>query len=251
MTPGLNKIITILFAFLLLTGCSKRPDGVLSEKEMVQLMADLKIAEAYTLNGNPGKLPDSVKALLSEAILAKRGVSYAQLDSTLKWYGRNMDDFFDLHDKVEKEITQRAIKSGDHLENDINNSNLWRLNDHLYFSSFSLSDGLTFSLPNPGVVKGESLKWSVRLSSPVDTKMYLGADYDDGSYTINSSSNYGSRNLQCELFTDTGKVVKRIFGNIRIRHRHTPLWADSIRLSKFPYDSIDYYKMNTQRMARY
>lgn len=38
----------ILSVLILVSGCNKRPDYVISEKEMVSLMVDMQIAEAYS-----------------------------------------------------------------------------------------------------------------------------------------------------------------------------------------------------------
>ncbi len=245
----LNVILTL--CFIVCSSCSRRPKGVLSENEMVQLMADLEIAEAYLLNGNPAKLPDSVTSHISEAVLARRGITYAQVDSSFKWYGKNLDNYYDLHDKVVKEIAKRTRKAGGAVEEDLGVRNLWRFPDHTFFAKNSLSDGLKFSLSNPDLAKGENLEWITRLSSPTDSKMFLGVEYTDGTASLSVSSNYGQNNLKCELIIDTAKQVKRIFGNIRINNNNTPLWADSIRLIKNPFDSITYYKINNQLSVKY
>lgn len=215
-------------------------------------MTDLELTEAYLTNSNPSDLPDSIRRNLAESVLARRGYTYEQLDSTFKWYGKNLDDYYELQDKVEKEIAYRTRKyGGGDVAEDLGERNIWRLNDHAFFSSMSPVDGLNFSISYPDIEKGGNIEWSMRLNNSSDVKVVLGADYDDGTYTFNTSSNYGQRAIKCQLTLDSVRKVTRLFGNIKVSPEKTPLWADSIRLIKNPFDSLTYYKINSQRTYRY
>ncbi len=46
---------------MLLSSCDKRPKGVLSDDEMVRLIADIEVAEVYMQQHNSGYYNDSVR----------------------------------------------------------------------------------------------------------------------------------------------------------------------------------------------
>ncbi len=77
-----------LLPILLSAGCSDRPKGILSEDKMVQVMADLQIAEAYERNGDANSyLHGQNRELLGRGVLMEHGVSVEEIDSTIAWYG--------------------------------------------------------------------------------------------------------------------------------------------------------------------
>lgn len=253
---NLSSKMFLLTAFILLivsSSCLHRPDNVLSEDEMIDLMADMQLAEAYLKDGNPGNLPESIRSNLAEAVLAKHNISYCQLDSTIAWYGRHLDDYYDMQDNVDKELSKRLRKSaGNNRDLDMSGEELWHFPSHTFISNLGLTDGLNFSILSPDIIKGESLKWNIRFSSPGDIKLLLGVDYNDGTtgYTT-STPNYNDRNQSVELIVDTSKVVTRIYGNVRVNDKRLPIWADSIRLTKLPFDSLTYYRFSGQRSYKY
>ena len=44
-----SVVPVILLLSMVIAGCSNRPDNILTEKEMVALMADMQLAEALSL----------------------------------------------------------------------------------------------------------------------------------------------------------------------------------------------------------
>lgn len=218
---------------------------------MVSLMADMHLAEAYRQSGSPGQLPDSVRRNIGEAVLASHGVTQQQLDTTLAWYGRNIDDYYELFDKVDKELKRREKKAGVGVaQQDIGGNNIWPYPPHLYFDRGQSQQGLVFSLPNPAVGKGGILQWHVRYSKDGSNSAVLGVEYSDGTSSTHTSSSYGQRKMKLELITDTGKQVTRVFGILNVNRSQAPLWADSISLRVLDYDSMEYYKIRSQRDYR-
>ncbi len=90
--------------------CSSRPDGVLSEKEMEAVMLDL-----YLLEGDASvksiSLTNEQKAPYYNAVLAKHGVTAAQVDSSLAFYFRKRETMEIMHkrvlDKLEKMLPEK------------------------------------------------------------------------------------------------------------------------------------------------
>lgn len=248
----LPSIITILLP-MIGSSCSDRPKEVLSDKQMVELLSEMNLADAYKDNGS-GQLPDSVRNNLGEGILAAHGYTYAQLDTTLKWYGQHLDKYYDLLDKVDKTllVRQKRIdhKAGDKSSIDQQNSgeNIWVLSDHYWFSQLGNTSGMYFDIAGDQVEKGESLLWKFRVHNNGSVKVYLGVEYEDGSTSYTSGGNNGENQVKLTLLTDTLHKVKRIIGNIYVDRDRMPLWVDSIRMLRQPYDSIKYSSTHYQKV---
>lgn len=232
--------VLLLGGMTVLSACDKRPDNVLPEKEMVDLLADMQLAEAYLRTAGP-EVSDSMREAFPEAVLARHGVTYAQVDTTLAYYGRNADDYFALYDKVNKELISRRKKiDGNIPANDRGSDNIWPYQMMTMFGTGNATDGLIFSIPAEGIIPGERLEWSLRASTQTAADGLLGVDYEDGSGTYIRRKLNGTRNISLQLQTDTGKTVTRIYGRFTVDRTRLPLWADSIVLTHAPLDSALY-----------
>lgn len=254
-----RRLLPLILLLTLLTACSKRPEGVLSEKQMVDIMADIQIAQAmadtrYSNSGSGGN--DIDYSRLTEGILESHNVSRAELDSTLNWYGHNMDRYSRLFTKVDKELQKRARKyAGSHekIKREVgDDQDLWPYSSHAWLSSRSASQGLLLSIEKPMLNKGDKVVWKLRINSTTaSTTSVLGAEYSDGTTGYVVRHNSGKRNIETEFQTDSSKTVKRLFGSFRpSREGELPLWIDSISLGKSALDSMEYFKVNQQLLYK-
>lgn len=224
---------------VLSSACGRRPKGVLSDDEMADVMTDMKLAESYanTYGGSPS---DSIPQRLAQSVLDAHGVSRADFDSTLSWYGRNFDDYVALYDKMEKRLAQKQkdyVPESSAGKEDGND--LWPYMHRVLVSPKGNSDGFTFSISVPDIVPGEALKWMMRLNSDAEGKMLIGVDYADGKSDYVVQQIAGNRKTEMTIVTDTALAVKRIFGNFRVRPRGNPLWIDSISLTHIKLSDDD------------
>lgn len=240
-----SRVISIGMIILSLSaGCSKRPDGVLSERKMVDVMADMQIARAMT--------ETSPESGIGDEILRSHGVTRQEMDCTLNWYGHNMDKYADLYAKVDKELLKRKKKLGADVTREKEESgsdlNLWPFSEKTILSPDASNFALVLSLENPELKKGDIVEWKFRINSvAVSTISVLGAEYSDGTVNYVIRRNSGKRNILTELQTDSSKKVSRLFGTFRTaRSNDMPIWIDSIALLRQPYDSLNYYKINHQ-----
>lgn len=234
----------IVFIFLLFTGsCNKRPEEVLNENEMVSLLTDLQLAEAYLNTTGPNKI-DREGLMLS--VLEKHGVTRAQFDSTTAYYGRNLDEYMDLYTKVERNIQKRDVNKRNN-ETLLSADDIWPYNRFSYISGNQLTDGITFSFPADKLEKGNSLVWSGRMTSSNSLALTFGVEYENGTTSIHKTNSSGEGNFTIDLQTDTAKTPKRIFGTLKVSQVSMPVWLDSLRMVKNPYDSITYLKIRQQR----
>lgn len=233
----------VISLFIFFTGCKKRPEGILGEKEMIDLLTDIELAEAYNSSESVGR--HSIKRdRLIESVLEKHGVTHEELDSTLSYYGRNMDEYYELYTQVERNLRAQGRISS---EEEINEADdIWPFSRFAAFLPAQTSDGMSFSIPGDNIEKGIGLEWKMRLSSADMADILLGVEYEGGTTTLAKKNSQGGKALEIKLQTDTALKIRRIFGSMNIPERARPLWADSIRLVKSPYDSMAYYKIRSQ-----
>lgn len=231
-------------ALILLSACVRRPEGVLSDAEMVQVVTDLELAEAYVhtqaLRG------EGERSALVDHVLATHGLSREEFDSTMSWYGRNVDAYYDLCESVEKELSRRKGRMTGGMT--VESSDLWPYSRQTLIACNSPSESFGFTVPTVDVRPGQRVELRFRLRDRVDGTAMLGVEYDNGLKSFMPRSLSGVRRVKMVLQTDTGMTVRRIFGNMLLNDAsRTPLWIDSISLSVLPFDSLEYYNIHGQR----
>lgn len=250
----MTRILSIFLLVLLLACCSRRPKDIIPEKKMVSIMADLQIAEAYQQNSR--SLADGIGNSYGEIgrrILAYYGVSEVEMDSTLSWYGRNMDEYSKLYKKVDKELVRRqtafAKAAGESVDEDGPSADLWPYGRHMVISPGNIADGLVVSIPATEVAPGDRLTWKMRASGSVGARdMLLGVDYEDGSSSIIRQSERGDKWGEISLQTDSILTVERIFGVMRYESNGGGvLYLDSIQLLHQPMKSDEYHRISYQK----
>ncbi len=240
------SIISLVSFVVVLNSCSDRPKNVLSDSEMVRTMADLEIAQSYIQNKGYTNGGSDNKDRILEYVLVKNKVSREDFDSTISWYGRHIDKYDELYQKVDKELARRESRiSGNATE--VLSNDLWPYSRHLVISSKSNTDNLSFSLPPKDVVKGDRIIWKFNLSMPVDGNAILGVRYLDGNVAyISIHPNHNTNELS--LQTDTSRNIREIFGNLRLRDNIGIIGVDSIILNSIPFDSTEYYRINSMKL---
>ena len=232
-------LLTLIVCFGL--SCSKRPSYVLPEGKMIDLMVDMELAEAYS-NNQPGGRTTDAKKELGRRVMATHNVTPEQLDTTLAWYGRNLDEYSALFDKIDKEINKRRelYIETDEIKTD-DSENLWPYSRHLVISPLSGYESLLISLDRPAVEKGERLKLSFSLPNIYGMKGVLGVEYSDGTSEAAISTFNGKPKIEMEVQTDTGKLIDRLYGVISLKETvNQPVYIDSLLISRIPYDSTEY-----------
>lgn len=232
------------WAFILLMvlwiSCSDRPRNVLSEDKMVDLLVDMELTEAYANTQYSSYMKE--KNELGKKVLKKHGVSEETLDTTLAWYGRNMDQYAELFDKVDKKILQRKKKYMD-IETDVikEPDNLWPYPSHLVISPLSGSNVLNFVVSDPEIHKGDVLQFSMYLPNVEYMKGSLAVEYKGGEGEAYYQNFTSKHKIEITLHTDSAREVSKIYGTFSLRDSKVlPLYIDSISLKAEPLDSLNY-----------
>jgi hypothetical protein len=103
-----SKALATLLACALIAGCQigKNPTGTLDRETFLAVYCDLL---QESLRGrNVGADPRTAKQN-AEVVLAKRGVSRAQFDSTTSWYNADVKRWKGFFDDVAKELENREL----------------------------------------------------------------------------------------------------------------------------------------------
>lgn len=236
----------IMLAVLAITGCDSRPDYVLSENKMASVLADLSIADQISLRSSreQGEFKnDSARKVLRQSIMKKNGVTEAQFDSTLNWYGHHIDDYAELYKKVGQNLTDRQKKINHNagvINDDVNN--LWPLPTMISISERDASDGFSFSVKGNKFSAGNNIIWSMKLMNLTGhATLFMAAEYPgmEMQYTRRFISSDGTHEIQLRL--EKGRRPERIFGYLHLSESPgRRLWVDSINLVQRPASATDF-----------
>ncbi|MDE5849278.1 MAG: DUF4296 domain-containing protein [Muribaculaceae bacterium] len=246
-----------VFAILILlaAGCSKRPKGILSEDKMVAVMTDLQIAEAYERSGDAnGYLQGRDREMLGRGILMQHGVTPEEMDSTLAWYGRNMDEYPKLYKKIDAELNKRQLKyarAAGESENEGSSADLWPYSRHYVLSDRSLTNGLVANIPTTDLAPGDRLTWKMSVDGASGRTLTLGVDYADGTSEVYKQANRGyERMVEVSLQTDSILEATRIFAIADFEMNGGRVMIDSVQLTHLPFSREEYGKHSFQRQVR-
>lgn len=96
-------ISILILATAVFYSCGRRPSSVLSEDEMMELLYDIRLAQAIYSN-NENFQSDSSKDLLVSGVFDKHNITQAVFDSSLVWYADNIDIYRTINDSVSNRL---------------------------------------------------------------------------------------------------------------------------------------------------
>ncbi len=242
--------IVLIIGTIILYSCSRRPKGILNENQTVELLSDLQLAASYSDQHTYGSTRDSARIKLAWGIMKHHQVSQAEFDSTLAWYGKNVDEYEKVLEKVkvslEKKRKQTVIEQERETMQD--NNDLWIASPNMILSSLG-NDILTFSIDNPEIEKGDNILWSLRMQQAPQYYLLLGLEYEDGRVRYITNTGSSKSKLEVSLQTDTSSTPLRLFGQMGLSDPSSlPVYIDSISLKRTPFDSLEYRRrLNIQR----
>ena len=170
---GINRIqwcSVVLLAFSL-TACKvKRPETVLPDAKMENVLYDYHIAKAM---GEEVPYNESYKRVLYiESVFKKYGITQADFDSSMVWFARNPEVLTKIYEKVnvrlkaERDginhlIALRDNKPKESLPGDSIDVWIWQ---HIYqLTGMPLDNKITFTLPSDtNFHDRDTLRWSAR-----------------------------------------------------------------------------------------
>lgn len=168
---GRFQWVGVLLLVVCISACQvKRPNAVLSDAEMENVLYDFHIAKAM---GEEVPYNESYKRVLYiESVYKKHGITQADFDTSMVWYARNPEALTKVYEKVNQRlkadrdginhlIALRDNKPKESQPGDSINVWAWR---HIYeLSGMPFDNKITFALPSDSNFKDrDTLKWTVR-----------------------------------------------------------------------------------------
>ena len=251
-----NKLLTysigVGVALSGLFACSKVPDHLISEKQMQSVMRDMLMAEAM-VNVDPGTYNQVAKREeLFEAVFRKHGITQALYDSSLVWYGKNLDIYMQVYERVLDDLGDEILSLGDVQAEAVAASanqdavESWPRRSYLTFSPQKGMSGSTFEIhPNSQYSSGSVFVlrlqlWGITPQMRPYPKIRLCADQGDTTVVMTTELRHdGPYRLQ--LNTVPTKRVRRVFGAVLMDEMppaaYYKLYMDQVSLLKFNYAS--------------
>lgn len=252
----MKRLLPALMILALIVGaCTRVPDTVLPQEQMARLMADLELADAYATDQRLGQFAtDSMRLMLRESVLAKHGINEAKLDTSMRWYGRNLPKLQEVYDRVDsiladslRALDAQALQAS--IEASGDTIDLWPLQ-----KSMVLTGGqqfLVFELPADSTwQRGDVIEWQFAVHN--NAKLHpiaatLGSDYLNRSRTIDTQSQRiekgQTQRMRLLLQLDRQKQAGSLFGYILIPIDSSErVFIDSIRLNRTRLVEAEYHQ---------
>lgn len=256
--PAMLKSLPVAAAVILaVTSCNRVPSYVIEPDEMASLMADMHIAESVVDVNRRDYPSDSMLSVMKQSVLARHGVTQAQLDTSFDWYGHNINRYMEVYDKTIELLERRIAETGNRIAAEAvsvagDSVDVWSNSPFLGVNDLSPSKIITFSLNrDENWEPGDSYTWRAKFVNSTETSVWsIVADYGDGSKEILSTELSGDGWHEIKFATDSTRIIEGIYGYMSLQPRpHTTLWADSIMLIRNRLDAETYNQRYRQRMV--
>ena len=168
------KIVKVLFLSLivLLTACQSRPEYVIDEDTMIELLTDVHMAEGLIdLQQKENRENDAYGQQIMAAVLDKYHVSKADYDTSLVWYSQNLSKLIRIYRHVDENLQERqeywneiAATSGAGIGESGDSVSLWRPAPYLVMDESRLTHHRVWVFQTDTTFhKGDIVRWSMHV----------------------------------------------------------------------------------------
>lgn len=251
MRNGLHRYGFVLLLGTLCMACSKVPDGILSEKKMQAVQTDMQLAEAM-IGMNSKDFPDDAhKEALYRSVFRKYGITEAEYDSSLIWYGRNLDIYMKVYERVLADLNKRQKALGDVQASAApvtrqDSVDIWPRRTSLQLEPRALFNGVTFDIrPETNYSSGSSFVlgmtvWGIHQDMTHKPEIHISADQGDTIVTVRDRLLRDGYH-ETVLKTVSTKQIKRVYGYIFMDNADSSyykIYLDSLNLMKYNYGRL-------------
>ncbi|WP_071146306.1 DUF4296 domain-containing protein [Bacteroides ihuae] len=164
----MKNVCYVLILLLALAGCKiRRPDSVIPESQMEELLYDYHLAKA--MGENLSGEDNYKKALYVEYVFEKYGTTEAAFDSSMVWYTRNTDVLAKIYEKVNIRLKAQqndinhlvAIRDKKPPVSALGDSiDVWFLERVACLTDFPQNNKITFTIPaDANFEEKDALEW--------------------------------------------------------------------------------------------
>lgn len=239
-------VISVL-VLAMLSACKQRPDYVLSDKAMEDLLIDIHKTEAV-ISLNQSKYPsDDKKRTLREAVFMRHNTTKAQFDSSLVWYSSNLNLYMDVYERVierleeennmikdliAQENTQTLTRAGDTID-------IWKQERYHIFNSDKGNNVMAFNITTDENFKRNDhflLQYYVHNAPGTGERpqVYLAIRHNNQTIHYNYANiEHNGWNI-LKIQSDSVNYLSEIYGYIAMppRYDHHSMYVDSLCLMR-------------------
>lgn len=248
----------ILFLALLATfGCRRTPGYVIGTDEMAEIIADLNTAEAVVETNHSTFPTDSARSVLRQSVYMSHGITEEQFDTSMVWYGRNIDRYIDMCERAVEILQERQERLGAQMADRMavsvsgDSVDVWQSSHYLNLNRRLPSQIIYFTLTaDENWQPGDYYTWRMKIING-EPSMRWGfmAEYEDGSVETLNLATSGREWSEASFLSDSTKTMKEIRGYADLGEQ-SGLYVDSISLVRKRIDPEKYSQRYRQRRFR-
>ena len=239
-------LIFIVLCSVLCSACSRVPDNVLGKKEMKALLLDIHKSEAMMEINYQDYNRDIQKKEIQAAVFRKHGVTEQQFDTSLVWYGKNLDVYLELYKEViadlrkEDETLKKRLEEANAqtLSREGDTVDVWKMQRSRVFDPRLLNNVLAFDIvSDENFRKGDRFELRLRtFMSPRRTgerpQIYLAATMTDREVIYNTAEIEHDGWISLFLQPELARPIRNVYGYIAMPSEigWERMYVDSISL---------------------
>lgn len=238
----MRKLLYIIIVLVVACACKRTPGYVIKTDEMSALLADMHMAEAVVENDYGSYASDSSRMALKQAVLERHGVTPEQFDTSLVWYGHNIDEYLQVYDGTIELLKARQAAAGSAsvmaMSIGGDSAEIWPGSRYMALSQRLPSSMVGFDFKNddnfePGDIYTFRIKVLDNPGSRV--KWAMAANYAEGGLDVLTLNISPQQNGWAEVtfVTDSTLTLDRIRGHFEVEtddNKSGEIWVDSISL---------------------
>jgi hypothetical protein len=217
---------------------------------MTDVLIDMQLAEQM-INADFQDYPDSTRrAALFESVFRKHHITQATYDSSLVWYGRNMDMLIRIYDLALNAVSEQILAMGDVQASaaptvNQDSINIWPRRDYLNLRPEAVFNGTVFDIkPDNEYLSGSIFVlsmhvWGITPQMTHTPNVRMAAELADTTLVVNEKITADGR-YEIILRTPATKRTRRLYGYILMDKAETSyykIYIDSLRLIRYNYGS--------------
>ncbi len=238
----------------LVVSCSKMPAGILSEQEMKEVLVDIQLVEALIVTEENKYKDNEAKEALFQSVFRKHQIEQAQYDSSLVWYGENLDVYMQVYDLVIDELNKRQralgnIQASAAPVSKQDSVDIWPRLTYLKLEPNAVFNGVTVNIkPDSHYPSGSTFVlgmrvWGLNNRMKNRPEIRLSAHQGDTIVTVNEKITKDGYH-ETVLHTVSTKQVHSVYGYIRLDSKgdstaYHKIYIDSLNLMRYNYGRLD------------
>jgi hypothetical protein len=234
--------------FLFVVACSRAPKGIISERKMQKILTDMHLADAIISSDPYTFQNDNEKRALYQSVFDKHRITQAVYDSSLVWYGKNLDVYMQVYNMalidVKKKIDQIVIVEPEKvLSPNDDMFDIWSIDKYHEFYPTSLSNSLFFNfVPNEDYSSGSIFVFGMQVMGFIEgmqssVEVHIRAVQNDTTMLMNNRI-YNNGYHEMIIRTLPVQKVKRVYGYIRFDENTVPyhkIYLNDMSMVKYRY----------------